>query len=191
VARIQVSDVAKGQGLHAPMGRFVKVPRNPSKDYRSVSAFRADSLYFLAWVDLAEPHVFSHPDLGNGFRVFEMTDLWTIEFETAGTRRTRGAAADYLLTGPGWSGTVPFGLDQIKSETRFMVILGRNLLDSSDVYYKIVNDVPEQLKLTPLSAWGNSFTYRASKSNPSSRFCIASQQKPSTRWIRLPASISW
>lgn len=192
MTRVEMCDVAIGRRLQAPMGHFIKVPRYPPTKYRSVSASNADARYSLAWVDLLEPHVFSHPDMDKCFYLFEMTNMSAIDFETRGTRTTGGAAADYLLTGPGWCGAVPVGLHQIKSETRYMVILGRTLLDSTEVDYEIVNDLPEQIKLTPLSAWGNSFSYRASRAKPNSGFSMtANHKKLSTRWILLPTSNSW
>ena len=57
------------------MGQFTNVPRYPPADYRGVSAPNADTLYSLAWLDLAEPQVFSHPDMGNRFYLFEVVDL--------------------------------------------------------------------------------------------------------------------
>ena len=58
-----------------------------------------------------------------------MTDLWMTDFDTPGTRTTGEKAASYLITGPGWTGTVPAGLKHIKSATRYMVILGRTYAD--------------------------------------------------------------
>ena len=49
-----------------------------------MSAPNADTLYSLAWLDLAEPQVFSHPDMGKRFYLFEMTDLWMTDFDYAG-----------------------------------------------------------------------------------------------------------
>lgn len=58
------------------MGQFVNIERYPPANYRGVSAPNADTLYSLAWLDLTEPQVFSHPDMGKRFYLFEMTDLW-------------------------------------------------------------------------------------------------------------------
>ncbi len=91
------------------MGQFSNVPRYPPADYRGVSAPNADTLYSVAWLDLVEPQVFSHPDMGKRFYLFEMTDLWMTDFETPGTRSAGDKAATYLITGPGWNGTVRTG----------------------------------------------------------------------------------
>ncbi len=110
VTRVQMSNVDKVEGgLHAPMGQFSNVPRYPPADYRGVSAPNADTLYSVAWLDLVEPQVFSHPDMGKRFYLFEMTDLWMTDFETPGTRSAGDKAATYLITGPGWNGTVRTG----------------------------------------------------------------------------------
>ena len=76
----------------------------PTGGLPGVSAPNADTLYSLAWLDLTEPQVFSHPDMGKRFYLFEMTDLWMTDFDTPGTRTAGGEAANYLITGPGWSG---------------------------------------------------------------------------------------
>jgi hypothetical protein len=152
VTRVQMSNVAKQEGLHAPLGQFINVPRYPPAEFRAVSAPNADTLYSLAWVDLSEPQVFSHPDISKRFYLFEMTDLWMIDFHTPGTRTVGDKAANYLLTGPGWSGAVPSGMEQIKVATQYMVILGRTYADGSPADYETVNALQAQYKITPLSS---------------------------------------
>ena len=60
ITRVQMSNVDKVAGIQAPMGEFANVKRYPPADYRGVSAPNADTLYSVAWLDLAEPQVFSH-----------------------------------------------------------------------------------------------------------------------------------
>ena len=139
VTRVQMSNVDKTVGMHAPTGQFANIKRYPPANFRAVSAPNADTLYSLAWLDLAEPQVFSHPDMGKRFYLFEMTDLWMTDFQTPGTRTAGGQAANYLITGPGWTGDVPYGLKQIKCATRYMVILGRTYADGTDQDYAAVN----------------------------------------------------
>src|ERR1700730_4839724 len=154
VTRVQMSNVDKTEGMHAPSGQFANIKRYPPAAFRGVSAPNADTLYSVAWVDLTEPQVFSHPDMGKRFYLFEMTDLWMTDFNSPGTRSAGDKAATYLITGPGWNGTVPDGMKQIKSATRYMVILGRTYADGTVQYYKTVNALQAQYKILPLSAYG-------------------------------------
>ncbi len=132
VTRVQMSNVAKADELRAPMGQFTNVKRYPPGNYRGVSAPNADTLYSLAWIDVGkEPTVFSHPDMGKRFYLFPMYSLWMPVVESPGSRTAGEKAGTYLITGPGWSGTVPAGMTQIKSPTRYMVILGRTYADGS------------------------------------------------------------
>ena len=154
------------------MGQFVNVKRYPPANFRAVSAPNADTLYSIAWLDLAVPQVFSHPDMGGRFYLFEMTDLWMKDFDSPGTRTAGGKPASYLITGPGWSGTVPAGLQQIKCATRYMVILGRTYADGTEKDYKAVNALQAQYKIVPLSAYGKSFEYKAPPVNPNQGFSM-------------------
>ena len=161
ITRVQMSNVDKVQGLHAPAGQFINIPRYPPADARVVSAPNADTLYSIGWLDLAEPQVFSHPDMGKRFYLFEIVDLWMTDLNSPGKRTAGGNAANYLITGPGWSGTVPPGMKQIKIATRYMVILGRTYADGTDKDYAAVNALQAQYKVVPLSAYGKSFDYKA------------------------------
>jgi hypothetical protein len=172
VTRMQMSNVGETEGTRGPMGHFVNIERYPPANYRGVAAPNADTLYSLAWLDLTEPQVFSHPDMGKRFYLFEMTDLWMTDFETPGTRTTGGKAATYLITGPGWSGTVPAGMKQIKSATRYMVILGRTYADGTARDYKTVNALQAQYKIVPLRAYGKPYAYQAPPMNPNPGFSM-------------------
>jgi hypothetical protein len=172
VTRVQMSNVAKIEELRAPMNAFVNVKRYPPADFRGISAPNADTLYSVAWLDLAEPIVFTHPDMGRRFFLFEMVDLWMNVFDSPGTRTTGGKAAKYLITGPGWKGIVPAGLSHIPVSTRYMVILGRTYANGSEADYRAVNALQAQFKLTPLSAWGKKFTFQAPPVNADPGFSM-------------------
>jgi len=72
VTRIQMSNVPAAEELKAPLNQFANVKRYPPADYRGVSAPNADTLYSVGWLDLAEPQVFSHPDMGKRYFLFPM-----------------------------------------------------------------------------------------------------------------------
>ena len=179
VTRVQMSNVPKVEGLTAPTGQFINIPRYPPADYRGVSAPNADTLYSLGWLDLTEPQVFSHPDMGNRYYLFEVTDLWMSDSESSPSRRTAdGKAANYLFTGPGWKGEVPAGMKQFPMATRYMVILGRTYADGTEQDYKAVNELQAQYKITPLSSWGKSYTPVAPPVNPNPGFSMTDKPQP-------------
>ena len=125
VTRVQMSNVAKTEGLHAPLGQFINIPRYPPADFRAVSAPNADTLYSLAWVDVGtEPMVFSHPDMGKRYFLFPMYSLWMPVIESPGSRTTGEKAGNFLITGPGWTGKVPKGMTQIVSSAGTMAMAG-------------------------------------------------------------------
>jgi hypothetical protein len=157
VTRVQMSNVPKLEGFTGPMGAFVNVKRYPPADYRGVSAPNADTLYSVAWLDLTEPLVFSHPDMGTRFYLFELVDLWMTAFDSPGSRTQGGAATNYLLTGPDWKGEVPARMKHIPVATRYMVILGRTYADGTEKDYEAVNALQAQYKITPLSSWGKDY----------------------------------
>lgn len=153
VTRVQMSNAPKAEGLTAPRGQFINVPRYPPADFRGVSAPNADTLYSLAWVDVGEePTVFTHPDMGDRYYLFPMYSLWMPVIESPGSRTTGEKAGTFLITGPGWEGDVPEGMTQIKSPTRYMVILGRAYADGTEADYAAVNALQAQYDLRPLSA---------------------------------------
>lgn len=173
VTRVQMSNVSKVEGEHAPMGQFINIPRYPPGNYRGVSAPNADTLYSLGWIDVGpEPMVFSHPDMGKRYFLFPMYSLWMPVVESPGSRTTGEKAGNFLITGPGWDGEVPKGMTQIKSPTRYMVILGRTYADGSPQDYKTVNTLQAQYKLVPLSSYGKPFTYVAPPVDPNPGFSM-------------------
>jgi hypothetical protein len=59
----------------------------------------------------------------------------------------------FLVTPPGWTGTVPEGLSQISAPTPYVWIIGRTRTDGpSD--YAVVHEIQANLKVTALSRWG-------------------------------------
>lgn len=173
VTRVQMTNVPEMEGLHMPMGQLLSIKRYPPADFRGVSAPNADTLYSIAWLDLGkEPMVFSHPDMGERFFMFPMYSLWMPVIESPGSRTTGQKAASYLITGPGWKGDVPDGMKEIKSPTRYLVIIGRTYADGTEADYKAVNALQAHYDLRPLSAVGKDYTYEAPPVNPDPGFSM-------------------
>jgi hypothetical protein len=112
-----------------------------------------DTPYSWARLDLrAEPFVISVPAVPTDrYYVLEWFDLFTYIVGYIGSRTTGSGAGTYLLTGPDWQGTVPPGIDGvIASDTSFLALLGRTLLDGSDDV-PAVQAIQSNYRLQPLS----------------------------------------
>ncbi len=72
------------------------------------------------------------------------------DFAYVGTRATGTQAGDFLVTGPGWKGTVPRGTRQISTPNNSVLVLARALVES-DSEVATVYALTKQIRLTPLS----------------------------------------
>jgi hypothetical protein len=163
-----MTNVAKPEGTHAPMGQFLRMRTYPDASFKDVTAPNADTLYSTAWLDLAkEPYVLSLPDLGDRYFLMPMLDGWTNVFQVPGTRTTGNKAQTFAITGPGWQGTIPAGVKELKSPTNLVWILGRTYCMGTPEDYKACHAVMDQYQLTPLSSFGKPYTPPAGKVDPS------------------------
>lgn len=163
-----MTNVAKPEGTHAPMGQFLRMREYPNAKFRDVTAPNADTLYSTAWLDLTkEPFVLSLPDLGDRYFLMPMLDGWTNVFEVPGTRTTGNKAQTYVITGPGWKGDLPAGVKQLKSPTNLVWILGRTYCTGTPEDYKACRAVMDKYDLRPLSAYGKGYTPAPGKVDPS------------------------
>jgi len=159
MTRRVMTNVAQPEGTRAPMGRFVNMRTYPDASFRDVTAPNANTLYSSAWVDVsAEPVVFSLPEMGDRYFLMPMLDGWTTVFQVPGSRTTGGHAQTYLITGPGWSGTVPEGMTEYKSPTAMVWILGRTFAQTTPADLAAVHALQDQYVLVPLSSYGKPYT---------------------------------
>jgi hypothetical protein len=82
-----------------------------------------------------------------------MLDMWTDVFASPGWRTTGTGARNFLLTPPGWSGTVPSGMTRIDAPTPIVWIIGRTKTDGPSEY-DAVHKIQAGYKVTLLSQWG-------------------------------------
>ncbi len=112
-----------------------------------------DTLLTVGWLDLSNgPLVLHVPDFSGRYYSVQFTDPFDVDFAYVGTRTTGTQAGDYLITGPGWNGTVPQGLKHISSPNNSVLVLGRVLVES-DGDLSTVYDLSKQIQLTALSHW--------------------------------------
>ena len=147
--RVMTNPVSDGK--NSPLNRFKNVSRLSEAQlnvkFRDFDGFRS-----YAWVELGrEPVVFELPDTRGRYELFEIFDGWNNLVTSAGSRSTGTKKQLYLLTAPGWKGTVPDGMTQIKIPTEMAYISGSiRVLDNEDGR-RFVLPLQNKLRLVPLS----------------------------------------
>jgi uncharacterized protein (TIGR02246 family) len=163
-----MTNVAAPEGKFAPMGQFANLRAYPTPNDKEVTAPNADTLYSLAWLDLAkEPYVVSIPDENNRYFLMPMLSGWTDVFAVPGKRTSGTKAQTYALTGPGWTGTLPAGVTEIKSPTSMVWILARTYCTGTPEDLKAVHAIQDKYTVVPLSSYGKAYTPPAGKVDPS------------------------
>ncbi|MGZ3618081.1 MAG: DUF1254 domain-containing protein [Ktedonobacteraceae bacterium] len=138
-----------------PINTLYAVPTlsSPSASNSSLLATGTnDVLYVGGVLDLSKgPQVLHVPDIAGRYYSVQFTDPSDgTNFAYVGKRTTGTDAGDYLISGPGWKGTVSQGMTQIASPNNSVLVIGRVFVESD-------NDLPtayglaKQIQLTPLS----------------------------------------
>jgi hypothetical protein len=144
--------------IRAPINQFVHAREFPDYTFTQVVTPNADTLYSVAWLDLyKEPMVLSVPDTGRRYYLMQLMDAWTDVFASPGTRTTGNRKANFALVGPRWNGTVPTGVKTIRAPTDLVLVGGRTQTNGKKDF-AAVHAIQDHYKLTPLSAWGRSYT---------------------------------
>ena len=144
-------------GAGVPVNTLYTEPDLPSPNSTSKSPLQLgnnhDVLYTGGVLDLGKgPEVLSVPNMTGRYYDVEFVDTRGDDFAYLGTLTTGAQAGNYLISGPGWQGTVPSGVTQITSPDNTVFLIGRVLVENeSDV--SIVYNLSMQIHLTPLSNW--------------------------------------
>ncbi|MGZ9030117.1 MAG: DUF1254 domain-containing protein [Burkholderiaceae bacterium] len=158
ITRAKTTNVAAPGGFDAPVNQFVHVRAFPDASFRDVVRANVDTLYSSVWLDLSkEPMVLSVPDTRGRYYLMPMIDAWTNIFASPGKRTTGTKAGHFAITGPGWSGPLPKGMQELKSPTNMVWIIGRTQTNGPKDY-AAVHAIQDGYKLVPLSAFGKPYT---------------------------------
>jgi hypothetical protein len=112
ITREQLTNVARPEGIHAPMNTFYSFPAYPTADLKVVVRPNFDTLYSSAFLDLTkEPMIVSAPDTNGRYYMLPMLDMWTDVFASPGSRTTGTGAQNWAVVPQGWTGALPEGSD--------------------------------------------------------------------------------
>lgn len=129
---------------------------SPSESRGSLLATGTDDLLYLGgWLELKDgPLVLHVPEMAGRYYSLQFTNPSdSSNFAYVGTRTTGTGAGEYVLSGPGWSGSVPEGMTHIPSPGHSVLVIGR-------VFVANESDLPtayglaKQVALGPLGARG-------------------------------------
>ncbi len=182
--RVSTNMEAGKEPMKGPMNTFLNATAYPPADLKLVVRYNFDTLYSIAYLDMTkEAVVVSSPDTDGRYFLLPMLDLWTDVFASPGWRTTGTQAANYLLTPPGWSGTVPSGMSRIDAPTPYVIVIGRTKTDGP-ADYDAVHKIQAGYKVTPLSQWGKPAQPVTVKVDPS----IDMKTPPKVQVDSMPAS---
>jgi hypothetical protein len=183
-------NVPAPKGTQAPINQIANIREFPTPDLKIVVAPNVDTLYSSAFLDLAaEPIVFQWPDMGDRYFLFPFLNAWT-DVTSFGSRTTGQGAGTLVIAGPAWDGSVPAGItlpaDTLHSHvpTNLAWMIGRIYCDGTPKDYKAVHAIQDQLRLTPLSAFGSAYTPPVGQVDPA----IDAVTPPVTQVNTMPAA---
>jgi hypothetical protein len=163
VTRQVVTATAKSGEYSAPINQFGRIRTYVNPDFRNVVRISVNSIWSHTFLDLdQEPMIVTIPDSGSRYLVMQALNMWTDDFASVGTRTPDMKSGDFLIAGPKWTGTAPAGIKAtFRSSTRYAWVLVQ-ISAASPADFPAIHKLQDQMKVTPLSAWGKPYTPPAS-----------------------------
>jgi len=153
IARRVATSVGSPMDGRAPMNQFGHKTTLPDAGSAGAAWPTTDLLYSNLWYDVSrEPLVVHIPDSGGRYYFMPAMDMWTDVFMSRGPRTTGGGAQTFAIVGPTWTGTVPAGVDVVRSPTNVGWIIGRIHVTGPEDAAGVAQ-FQAGMSTAPLSAW--------------------------------------
>ncbi|QJP61723.1 DUF1254 domain-containing protein [Bordetella holmesii] len=161
VTRRQTTNVQSPVAGRAPMNQFGHRTSMPDARTADVAWPSTDSLYSSLWYDVStDPLIVQVPDAGERFVMLNLLDMWTDSFATRGTRANGRGPQTFAIVGPSWQGTLPAGVDLVRSPTATGWLIGRVQAGGANDA-QAMSQFQAGLSATPLNQYGRSHGFVA------------------------------
>lgn len=137
----------------APFNQFFHFPQLPTSQFTAFVCPVPDALHSSGWLNVKqEAMVVSTPALNGRFCTGSFFHAWHDVVGRIGSSVNKGKATDFLVTGPGWTETVPKGLVHIASPTNTVwAPVWISVADPADLPAAV--SLQSQFRVTPLKDW--------------------------------------
>lgn len=126
VTRKQLINMPADSGFGVAPNQFDNIRSFPTAEMREVVRPNFDTLYSSAWLDLSQgPVIVTVPNTEGRYFLLPMLDMWSDVFAVPGKRTTGTTGGNYAVVPPGWSGSLPAGVERIAAPTSSVWIIGR------------------------------------------------------------------
>jgi hypothetical protein len=148
-----VPDATSSPG-RAPINQLARLDTLATPASRLIPRPNADTLYSLAWLDLAHgPMILHVPNTAGRYYLIPLYDAYTNEFASIGSRTTGDGEGNFAIVGPLWRGALPADLAGIiHAPTNTVWLIGRTLVRGVG-NLAAARAVTDQYQLVPLPAF--------------------------------------
>ncbi|OZI31823.1 hypothetical protein CAL29_28575 [Bordetella genomosp. 10] len=147
----------------APMNMFGHKTAFPDARTPDVHWPSTDTLYSSMWYDVSrEPLIVRVPDAGNRYYFLSLLDMWTDVYASRGTRTVGNRPQAFAIVGPYWQGTLPPGVEGVRSPTSTGWVLG-HVQTNGPADYAAVNQFQSGLVTQPLSTVSPAYGQQAGR----------------------------
>lgn len=157
LTRRSATNISAPMDGKAPMNQFGHKTAFPDAHTPNTRWPSTDTLYSSLWYDVsAEPLIVRVPDAGSRYFILSLLDMWTDVYASRGTRTDGNGPQAFAIVSPYWRGTMPAGVDVVRSPTSTGWLLG-HIQTAGVADYGNVNQFQAGLTTLPYSQMGKPY----------------------------------